>query len=130
MIPRATYRLQFHKSFTFADAGRLADYFAGLGVSHIYASPILTARAGSQHGYDVVDPGRINPELGGEEGFRAMAVALKARELGIILDIVPNHMAVGQADNIRWLDLLEKGRASSCSEWVNVDWDASGLENK
>src|ERR1700744_179995 len=130
MTPRATYRLQFHTDFNFTDAARLADYFAALGVSHIYASPIGTARAGSLHGYDVVDPGRINPELGGEEGFHAMAAALKAQGLGIILDIVPNHMAVGHADNIHWLDLLENGHASTSAEWFDVDWGIPGLENK
>jgi (1->4)-alpha-D-glucan 1-alpha-D-glucosylmutase len=130
MIPRATYRLQFHKDFTFTDAAGLADYFAALGISHIYASPILTARAGSQHGYDVVDPSRINPELGGEDGFRAMAAAFKTHSLGLILDIVPNHLAVGQADNRLWLDLLENGRASPSAEWFDVDWEAPGLENK
>ncbi|HVW73710.1 MAG TPA: malto-oligosyltrehalose synthase [Rhizomicrobium sp.] len=130
MIPRATYRLQFHKDFTFADAASLSDYFAALGVSHIYASPILAARAGSQHGYDVIDPERINPELGGEDGFRAMAAAFQANGLGIILDIVPNHMAVGQADNRRWLDLLAGGRDSPSAEWFDVDWEAPGLENR
>jgi len=130
MIPRATYRLQFHKDFTFADAASLADYFAALGISHIYASPILTARAGSQHGYDVVDPSRINPELGGADCFRAMATTFKAHGLGIILDIVPNHLAVGQADNQLWLDLLAQGRASASAEWFDVDWDAPRLENK
>lgn len=130
MIPRATYRLQFHREFTFADAAKLSDYFAALGISHIYASPILAARAGSQHGYDVIDPGRINPELGGENGFRAMASTFKANGLGIILDIVPNHMAVGQADNARWLDLLAGGRNSQSAEWFDVDWEAPGLENR
>lgn len=124
MIPRATYRLQFHKGFTFADAAAQADYFAALGVSHIYASPILTARAGSMHGYDVVDHSRINPELGGEEGFRAMARTLKAQGLGIIVDIVPNHMAVGQADNAWWLDVLRRGRGSAHAAAFDIDWEA------
>jgi (1->4)-alpha-D-glucan 1-alpha-D-glucosylmutase len=126
MIPRATYRLQFNKDFTFADAAAQADYFAALGISHIYASPILTARAGSRHGYDVVDHSRINPELGGEDGFRAMAAALKARGLGIIADIVPNHMAVGR-ENGWWQDVLAKGRASPHAIAFVIDWDAPGL---
>jgi (1->4)-alpha-D-glucan 1-alpha-D-glucosylmutase len=130
MIPRATYRLQFHKDFTFADAAAQADYFAALGISHIYASPILTARAGSRHGYDVVDHGRLNPELGGEEGFRALASALKARELGIIVDIVPNHLAVGRADNPWWLDVLANGKASAYADSFDIDWQAPGLEGK
>src|SRR3954462_4395093 len=122
MIPRATYRLQFHKGFTFDDAARHADYFAELGVSHIYASPILTARAGSMHGYDVVDHRYVNPELGGEDGFRAMAHALRDRGLGLIVDIVPNHMAVGKADNEWWLDLLANGPASHYARAFDIDW--------
>ena len=122
MIPRATYRLQFHKAFTFADAVALAPYFARLGVSHIYSSPIGTARAGSTHGYDQVDPTRINPELGGEEGFRAWVAALKAQGLGVVLDIVPNHMAVGQADNRWWLDVLKHGPAGKHAELFDIDW--------
>ena len=106
VTPRATQRLQFHKDFTFADAEALVPYFAELGVSHLYASPVTAARKGSLHGYDVVDPTRINPELGGEDGFRALVAALKFHGLGVILDIVPNHMAVGGSDNRWWLDVL------------------------
>ncbi len=122
MIPRATYRLQFHKGFTFADAAPLAPYLAALGVSHVYASPIGMARSGSTHGYDQIDPTRINPELGGEEGFQALAVALKAHGLGVILDIVPNHMAVGQADNRWWLDVLKHGQDSASAQMFDIDW--------
>lgn len=127
---RATYRLQFHKGFGFSDAVAHASYFSDLGISHIYSSPILAARAGSLHGYDVIDHGRINPELGGEAGFRAMAAALGRHGIGIILDIVPNHMAVGKADNSWWLDLLEKGRASAYAEYFDIDWDTPRLEGK
>src|ERR1700761_4303760 len=123
-IPRATYRLQFHKGFTFYDGARLGDYLAALGISHVYASPILTARTGSLHGYDVVDHSHINPELGGEDGFRTMALALRAKGVGIIVDIVPNHMAVGQADNGWWLDLLEKGQTSPHADTFDIIWDA------
>ena len=130
MIPRATYRLQLHAGFTFADAAAQADYFAALGISHIYASPILMARKGSRHGYDVVDHSRVNPELGGEEGFRAMALALRKRHLGIIVDMVPNHMAVGHGDNPWWLDLLAKGQDSSCAQAFDIDWSTPGLEGK
>jgi malto-oligosyltrehalose synthase len=122
MIPRATYRMQFHAGFTFADAVPLAPYLAKLGISHLYASPIGTARAGSTHGYDVVDPTAINPELGGEDGFRALAAALKAQGIGILLDIVPNHMAVGGSDNRWWLDVLEKGEASEYAAMFDIDW--------
>lgn len=122
MIPRATYRLQFHKGFTFADAAPLAPYLAALGVSHVYASPVATARPGSIHGYDVVDPTRINPELGGGEGFRALCEALRAEGLGVILDIVPNHLAVGGSENRWWLDILENGEASEHAALFDIDW--------
>lgn len=130
MIPRATYRLQLHKGFTFADAARQVDYLAALGISHVYTSPILTARAGSMHGYDVVDHAHINPELGGEAGLRALSAALKTKGLGLIVDIVPNHMAVGQSDNRWWLDVLAKGPASAHAQAFDIDWQAPGLENK
>jgi len=123
MKPRATYRVQFHRSFTFSDALRLVGYFAKLGISHLYGSPILMARAGSMHGYDVVDHGRVNPELGGEEGFRLLATALRQNGIGVILDIVPNHMAVGAADNPYWLDVLEKGRDSIFANLFDIDWE-------
>jgi (1->4)-alpha-D-glucan 1-alpha-D-glucosylmutase len=122
MTPLATYRLQFHKGFTFADAAALAPYLAKLGISDLYSSPIGTARAGSTHGYDQVDPTTINPELGGEAGFRALVAALKREGLGLILDIVPNHMAVGGADNRWWLDVLEQGEASRYAQMFDVDW--------
>ncbi|UYY59196.1 malto-oligosyltrehalose synthase [Sphingomonas sp. S2-65] len=127
MIPRATYRIQFHRDFPFDAAIPLAGYLKSLGISHLYASPIGTARSGSTHGYDVVDPTRINPELGGEEGFRALAAALKAEGLGIILDIVPNHMAVGGADNVWWMDVLEHGPESDYARFFDIDWDRGKL---
>jgi (1->4)-alpha-D-glucan 1-alpha-D-glucosylmutase len=123
MTPRASYRLQFHKGFTFDEAVPLAPYLAKLGISHLYSSPILTARAGSTHGYDVVDHTNINPELGGAEGFERLAAALKAVEIGIIVDIVPNHMAVGGADNPWWLDVLEKGDTSRYARFFDVQFD-------
>lgn len=122
MIPSATYRVQFHAGFTFADAAALAPYWARLGVSHLYASPIATARKGSTHGYDVVDPSTINPALGGEQGFRTLVQALRAEGLGVVLDIVPNHVAVGGADNVWWLDVLENGRASPFARMFDIDW--------
>jgi (1->4)-alpha-D-glucan 1-alpha-D-glucosylmutase len=121
-IPSATYRLQLHRDFPFAAARARIDYFVRLGVSHLYLSPILKARAGSMHGYDVVDPSVINPELGGEEEFRALAGACHAAGLGLILDIVPNHMAVWQADNPYWLDVLEKGAASPHAVMFDIDF--------
>src|SRR5665213_3608546 len=99
MPPRATYRLQFHRGFTFADATALVDYLDALGISHIYASPILKARPGSLHGYDIVDHETLNPEIGNEAELAALSAALAARGMGLILDIVPNHMGVGGSDN-------------------------------
>ena len=119
----ATARLQFHKNFTLADATRLTPYFDQLGISHLYASPLLTARAGSTHGYDIVNHNEINPELGGEEALRTMVAALRERGMGLILDIVPNHMGVGGDDNAWWLDVLEWGRASPYAEYFDIDWD-------
>ena len=122
MIPRATMRLQFHKGFTFVDATRLVPYLARLGVSHVYASPITTARAGSLHGYDVIDPTRVNPELGGEGALKRFVAALRAAGLGLIVDIVPNHMAVG-SENALWFDVLRHGRASRYAPYFDIDWD-------
>lgn len=123
MMPRATYRLQFHKDFTFRDAAEHVDYFAELEITHIYSSPILTARAGSRHGYDVVDHSTINPELGGEKDFLSLAKRLRGRDMGLIVDIVPNHMAVGRADNTWWLDVLQNGKGSAFAEYFDIDWD-------
>jgi (1->4)-alpha-D-glucan 1-alpha-D-glucosylmutase len=126
--PRATYRLQFHKGFPFLAGRDLAPYLQELGISHVYASPILAARAGSMHGYDVVRYDAINPELGGEAGLREMAAALRAHGIGIILDIVPNHVAVGGADNPMWLDLLKHGRESAYASWFDIDFDCPDPE--
>lgn len=119
--PRATMRLQLHKGFTFADAQLVAPYMARLGISHLYSSPILTARPGSMHGYDVTDPTRVNPELGGEDGFRDLVATLRHHGLGLILDIVPNHMAVGN-DNPWWIDVLKYGRSSVHAQVFDIDW--------
>lgn len=120
--PRATLRLQLHRGFTFADAGAFASYFAALGISHIYASPITTARRGSTHGYDVVDPRRINPELGGEDAFRDFVRELRRHDLGLIIDIVPNHMAIG-SENAWWMDVLARGRDSAYARYFDIDWE-------
>jgi len=121
---RATQRLQFHKDFTLDDAVPLVPYFASLGISHVYASPLLKARAGSMHGYDVVDPRIINPELGGEPALRRLVEALREHGMGLILDIVSNHMAVGGADNPWWLDLLEWGRRSPYADFFDIQWNS------
>jgi malto-oligosyltrehalose synthase len=122
LIPRATYRLQFNADFTFADAQAIVPYLADLGISHVYASPILTARRGSTHGYDVVDPTAINPELGGEDGLRRLVTVLHAHGLGLVVDIVPNHMGVGGADNPWWLDVLRHGQGSAYAGFFDIDW--------
>ena len=119
---RATLRLQFHKDFTLDDAVPLVPYFASLGISHVYASPLLSARAGSMHGYDVVDPTTVNPELGGEAALRRLVSALRELNMGLILDIVSNHMAVGGGDNPWWQDLLEWGRLSPYGEFFDIQW--------
>ncbi|WP_428488161.1 malto-oligosyltrehalose synthase [Rhodopila sp.] len=126
--PRATMRLQLHKDFTFSDAAELVPYLVDLGVSHVYASPILTARAGSMHGYDVVDPTAVNPELGGETGLRDFVAVLRSAGLGLIIDIVPNHMAVGGSDNPWWNDLLRHGRASRYAKFFDVNWDCEDAD--
>ncbi|MCP4026071.1 MAG: malto-oligosyltrehalose synthase [Sphingomonas sp.] len=122
MSPRATYRLQFHKGFTFADAEALVPYLDRLGISHIYASPVTTAAAGSMHGYDVIDPTTINPELGGEDAFRSLVAALKARDMGLIIDIVPNHMGVAGGGNVWWNDVLARGQDSEHARVFDIDW--------
>ncbi|NKF23470.1 malto-oligosyltrehalose synthase [Solimonas marina] len=124
---RATMRLQLHRDFGFADAAAQIDYAARLGISHFYLSPILGARSGSMHGYDVVDPTVINPELGGEDGLRNLVARLRARGMGVIVDIVPNHMAVGRDDNAWWLDVLEWGPDSRYARFFDIDWDVPDL---
>src|SRR5690606_9443530 len=121
-VPRATMRLQLHKDFTFADAQAQVPYFAHLGISHLYLSPILTARSGSLHGYDVVDHSAVNPELGGEAGFRELVATSRQHNMGVLVDIVPNHMAIGGHDNRLWLDVLEWGRQSRYANFFDIDW--------
>jgi (1->4)-alpha-D-glucan 1-alpha-D-glucosylmutase len=128
--PRATYRLQFHKDFTFDDAAKIVPYLAKLGISHVYASPIQAASPGSIHGYDIVDHGVINPELGGEEGFKRFSDVLKAHGLKLLLDIVPNHMGVGGQSNGWWLSVLEWGRLSPHAEAFDIDWKRPGADGK
>ncbi|POG11351.1 malto-oligosyltrehalose synthase [Pseudomonas putida] len=121
----ATLRLQFHSDFTLDDAVPLVPYFAQLGISHLYASPILKARAGSRHGYDVVDPTCVNPELGGEAALQRLVAALRQHGMGLILDTVSNHMAVGGADNPWWQSLLAWGRRSPYAEFFDIQWHSS-----
>jgi malto-oligosyltrehalose synthase len=116
-------RLQFNSDFTFADARALVSYLASLGISHVYASPIMTARRGSMHGYDVVNPAQISPVLGGEDEFISLVDELRRYELGIIVDIVPNHMATGN-ENAWWMDVLAKGRESRYAKYFDIDWNS------
>jgi (1->4)-alpha-D-glucan 1-alpha-D-glucosylmutase len=118
---RATYRLQLHAGFGFAEVEKLLPYWQDLGISHLYLSPITAALPGSTHFYDVVDPTRVSAELGGEDGFRRMAQAARRHDLGIILDIVPNHMGIG-AENPYWMEMLEHGEKSRAAEIFDVDW--------
>ena len=127
-VPVSTYRLQLTPDFGFADAGQVADYLADLGVTHAYLSPVLQAVAGSRHGYDITDHSRIRDELGGESGFRAMAARLRAAGLGIVLDIVPNHMAFPRRASLNrqlW-SVLRDGPESGYANWFDIDWAAGG----
>jgi len=130
-VPYSTYRLQLHSGFTFADAAKAAPYLKQLGVSHVYCSPYLQAAPGSMHGYDVVDHEKVNEELGGEEGHRQFCARLKELGLGQVLDIVPNHMALGR-QNRYWWDVLENGPSSRYATWFDIDWNSSEakLQNK
>lgn len=121
---RATARLQFHRDFTFEDAIPLVKYFNQLGISHIYSSPILKARAGSLHGYDVVDPTQVNPELGGEAALERLVNELRRHQMGIIVDIVSNHMAVGGNDNPWWQDVLKWGAKSRYAQFFDIQWNS------
>jgi (1->4)-alpha-D-glucan 1-alpha-D-glucosylmutase len=130
-IPSSTYRLQLHADFTFEDAARAAEYLQVLGVTHVYCSPYLQAAPGSRHGYDIVDHQKLNEELGGEEGHRHFCLRLKELGLGQVLDIVPNHMAIGR-ENRYWWDVLENGPSSRYTTWFDIDWHPAEakLQNK
>ncbi|MEX2495610.1 MAG: malto-oligosyltrehalose synthase, partial [Woeseia sp.] len=121
-IPRATYRVQLHKEFGFADLERVVPYLAALGVSHVYCSPYMKARSGSNHGYDIVDHNALNPELGDRADFDRLCRKLEACGMSQILDMVPNHMAITGHDHDWWLDVLENGPASRYAEFFDIDW--------
>ncbi|HLB09217.1 MAG TPA: alpha-amylase family glycosyl hydrolase, partial [Gemmatimonadaceae bacterium] len=120
---RASYRLQLSSTFTLDDARAIVPYLAQLGISHIYASPVLRSRPGSTHGYDVVDPTRLDPELGSDASWNALIAELRAHGMGMVLDIVPNHMGVGE-ENPFWDDLFANGPASRYASWFDIDWNA------
>lgn len=123
-LPTCTYRVQMHADFGFDEAAGIADYLAALGISHLYSSPYLQAAAGSTHGYDVVDHSRPNEQLGGVEGHGGLIRALQQHGLGQVLDIVPNHMAMGGPENAWWWDVLQNGQASPFAACFDIDWVA------
>lgn len=121
---RATYRIQFHKDYTLYDAILLVPYLKKLGISHIYASPLLASASGSLHGYDTISWDFIDRERGGEEGLLALVAALRAHDMGLILDIVPNHMTTNP-QNVWWQDVLQHGRQSRYAHYFDIDWSVS-----
>jgi (1->4)-alpha-D-glucan 1-alpha-D-glucosylmutase len=128
LTPSATYRVQLRPDFPFAATAELAGYLADLGVSHLYTAPLLTAAPGSEHGYDVVDHGQVNPALGGESGRLALKAALDAAGLGLVIDIVPNHAGVAAADtNPTWWDVLKNGEKSPYARYYDIDWSRGRL---
>ena len=120
-IPVSTYRLQFNRHFTFQDAKKIVPYLKALGVSHIYASPLLQSKTGSLHGYDIINHSSFNPEIGSENDFDELVNIIKKNKMGIILDIVPNHMAADK-ENKWWMDVLENGQASEYANFFDIDW--------
>lgn len=121
MIPSATYRIQFRNGMTFDRVVALIPYFRDLGISHLYASPVFTATTDSTHGYDVTDPNEIDPAIGGRDGFNRMAAALRQAGMGLILDIVPNHMSTSM-ENRWWRDVIEHGKQSRYARYFDIDW--------
>ena len=121
-IPSSIYRLQFNSRFRFVDATRIIGYLHDLGITDIYASPYFKAKKGSLHGYDIVDPNVLNPEIGTEEDYAAMAAELRRHGMGQVLDIVPNHMCVDSSENLWWMDVLENGPGSPYAKFFDIDW--------
>ena len=121
-LPSATYRLQLNSQFTFKQAAELVNYLNELGVSDCYASPLFAARQGSSHGYDVIDHSTINPELGSEEEFVEFARRLRRLGMGLIMDVVPNHMCIAGSNNRWWNDVLENGPSSPYAQFFDIDW--------
>ena len=125
-VPTATYRLQLQPEFPFDAAAAAVPYLASLGVSHLHLSPVLEAVPGSPHGYDVVDHARVRGELGGEEGLRALARTAREHGLGLVVDIVPNHMAMAPRHNRALWEVLREGPKSPYARWFDIDWEAQG----
>lgn len=131
-VPSSTYRLQFNREFTFSQAADLVDYLDHLGIGACYASPLLRARSGSVHGYDITDHSQLNPEIGSEEQFRELAEKLRQHNMGLIVDVVPNHMCITDPSNVWWWDVLENGPSSRYARFFDIDWHPpkQELENK
>jgi len=122
-VPSATYRLQLNRSFNFVGASAIVDYLWNLGITDGYASPIFTTRPGSMHGYDVVDHGQVNPDLGSESEFMDLGRKLRDRGMGLVLDVVPNHMCIADPGNRWWNDVLENGPSSPMARHFDIDWN-------
>ncbi|MHA3770076.1 malto-oligosyltrehalose synthase [Verrucomicrobiota bacterium sgz303538] len=121
-IPQSTYRLQFHKDFTFQHGRNIIPYLHALGITHVYASPIFKATPGSLHGYDICDHNQLNPELGTREDFEALAASIRSHGMGLIVDFVPNHMGIAEPENTWWMDVLENGPSSPFACFFDIDW--------
>jgi (1->4)-alpha-D-glucan 1-alpha-D-glucosylmutase len=129
-LPAATYRVQLNRHFTFTDAARIVPYLHELGISDLYASPYFKAAKGSLHGYDIVDPTSLNPEVGTDQEYDALIRTLREHGMGQILDIVPNHMFVESRDNAWWMDVLENGPSSPYAAFFDINWEPDGKELK
>src|SRR3569623_2115724 len=121
-VPASTYRLQFSAHLRFADAAALADYLRQLGISAVYASPLFRARRDSAHGYDVIDHNTVDPEFGVEADFKQFAEELAVNELGLVIDVVPNHMGIDDSNNVWWQDVLENGPSSQYAKFFDFEW--------
>ena len=120
--PVSTYRLQFNKDFTLDDAAQITPFLSDLGVTDVYASPLLKATPGSMHGYDICDHSQINPEIGGGEALGRLSAELRSRGMGLIFDFVPNHMGINERENLWWRDVLENGPSSEYARFFDIDW--------
>ena len=127
-IPTATYRVQFNRHFTFDDARRLIPYWKALGISHLYASPYFRARPESMHGYDITDHNSLNPSIGSRDDYDRMVDELHRHQMGQLVDIVPNHMGIGEPDNQWWTDVLENGPSSPYAGFFDIDWNPIKIE--
>src|SRR5262245_49101094 len=125
-VPCSTYRLQFHSNFRLTNAAELVRYFEDLGITDIYSSPLLRSRRGSTHGYDVTDPTQLDPEIGMFDELSALARSLQSRDMGLLLDIVPNHMSAS-SENAWWWDVLRRGEWSKYASAFDVDWSRKVL---